>query len=99
MPPKHHILIFIDKKSHARNATTYLNNHPSLAPAQRGQGLVKEYHGGMLFVDYLCETYEDFASPTGTCNILCSTSGTATVCVIVIYVAFEILLMAVLLGN
>ncbi|KAG1790241.1 uncharacterized protein HD556DRAFT_1446377 [Suillus plorans] len=69
-------LIFHDNKQEAVDAAAYNNSH--LPKALQNRGVVKYYHSDMS-AEYLQQTYEDFASDSGSCRILHATAGTSTV--------------------
>jgi superfamily II DNA helicase RecQ len=69
-------LIFHDNKQEAAAAAAY--NDSRLPKALQNQGIVKHYHSDMS-AEYLQQTYDDFASTTGTCRIIHATAGASTV--------------------
>jgi hypothetical protein len=69
-------LIFHDNKLEAVDAAAY--NNSRLPKALQTHGVVKHYHSDMS-PEYLQQTYEDFASDTGSCRILHATAGASTV--------------------
>jgi superfamily II DNA helicase RecQ len=69
-------LIFHDNKQEAVDAAAY--NDSRLPKALQNRGVVKYYHSDMS-AEYLQQTYEDFASDSGSCRILHATAGASTV--------------------
>jgi hypothetical protein len=69
-------LIFHNNKQEAVDAAAY--NNSCLPKALQNWGVVKYYHSDMS-AEYLQQTYEDFASDNGSCQILHATAGTSTV--------------------
>lgn len=69
-------LIFHDNKQEAADAAAYNDSH--LPKQLQNQGIVKHYHSDMS-AEYLQQTYDDFASVSGTCRIIHATSGASTV--------------------
>ena len=68
--------VFFDTQDLSRNASRYLNaRFPNKLQKLR---VCKHYHSGMS-AEYLQATYDDFASPSGNCMILCATKGASTV--------------------
>ena len=69
-------IVFFDTQDLSRNASRHLNTRFPIE-LQR-LGICKHYHGRMS-AEYLQATYDDFASPSGNCLILCATKGASTV--------------------
>ena len=69
-------LVFYDSKQDAMDATRYTNAR--LPQLLQNQGIIRQYHSDM-FIEYLQQTYSDFANPDGQCRILHATAGASTV--------------------
>ena len=70
-------LVFHDNKLEATNATNFVN---ALLPKElQSCGIAKHYHSDMS-IQYLQQTFDDFASDSGTCRILHATAGASTIC-------------------
>ena len=69
-------LIFYDLKQDATDATRYTNAR--LPQPLQNQGIIQHYHSDMS-VEYLQQTYSNFANPDGQCCILHTTAGALTV--------------------
>lgn len=88
VPPKYQpgdalepTLIFFDTQNMSREVARYLNVF--FGPDHRGQSIVRHYHSGMS-KEYLQQTYDSFASDTGSCMIFCATKGASTVCILLL---------------
>jgi hypothetical protein len=82
----HRTIVFFDTQDLSRNASQYLNAR--FPKALQKLGLCKHYHGRMS-AEYLQATYDDFASPSGNCMILCATKGASTVCIHFPFASFD----------
>ena len=69
-------LIFYDSKQDAKDATKYTNAR--LPQPLQNQGIIRCYYSDMS-IEYLQQTYSDFANPDGQCRILHTTAGASTV--------------------
>ncbi|KAH0831172.1 hypothetical protein J3R83DRAFT_13749 [Lanmaoa asiatica] len=69
-------LIFHDSKQDATDAADFMDSN--LPRPLKNRGIVKHYHSDMS-VEYLQQTFEDFSDVNGTCRVLHSTAGAATV--------------------
>jgi superfamily II DNA helicase RecQ len=72
----HDIVDSVNTQDLSRNASRHLNTRFPIE-LQR-LGICKHYHSGMS-AEYIQATYDDFASPSGNCLILCATKGASTV--------------------
>ncbi|KAG1765060.1 hypothetical protein EV702DRAFT_1051127 [Suillus placidus] len=68
-------LIFHDNKQEAADVAAY--NYSRIPKQLQNQGIMKHYHCDML-AEYLQQTYNDFASVSGTCRIIHATPGAST---------------------
>ncbi|KAH0828668.1 hypothetical protein J3R83DRAFT_3030 [Lanmaoa asiatica] len=73
-------LVFHDSKQEVTDAATFLELN--LLPSLHGLGIVRHCHSDMS-IDYLQETFDNFAQPHGMCQILHATAGAAMVGTIV----------------